>query len=75
VSLGERVITVRAENTKDDETRLIPISARLAGYLEMAKTDPAGRDYAPGKFVFGELGEPVGSIKQPGKRRCSTLTA
>jgi integrase len=30
----------------------------------MAKTDPAGKDYKPEYFVFGELGQPVASIKK-----------
>ena len=61
---GGGVITVRGETAKDAEPRLIPISSRLAAFLELAKTDPAGRDYTPKKFVFGELGERVASIKR-----------
>jgi integrase len=43
---------------------VIPISTRLRGVLEMAKTDPEGKDYGPDAFVFGELGLPVGNIKR-----------
>jgi integrase len=64
VNLEERILTVRAETAKDDETRLLPISSRLAAVLEMARTDPAGREYPLEAFVFGELGERVGSIKK-----------
>ena len=41
---------------KTGRSRLLPISARLAGVLEMAKLDPAGRDYPSSAYVFGELG-------------------
>jgi integrase len=64
VDLDDRVLTVRAETAKDDETRLLPISQRLAAVLTMAKTDPAGEDYPREAFVFGEFGEQVGSIKR-----------
>ena len=58
------VITVRAETAKDRDVRLIPISARLHGFLHMAKTAPTGKDYPADAFVFGELGERLGSIKK-----------
>ena len=64
VQLEARVITVRAETAKDDDNRQIPISARLAAVLEMANTSPAGKTYPPDACVFGELGEPLGSIKK-----------
>ena len=32
---------MRGENAKDEETRFLPISTRLAAVLEMAKGDPA----------------------------------
>jgi integrase len=65
VDRKERVLTVRAENAKDDETRLLPISKRLDDVLEMAKSDPAGREFPADDFVFGnELGERGGSIKK-----------
>jgi integrase len=72
---GGGIITVRAETAKDGDVRLILISSKLAGFLEMAKTDPAGKDYAPEKYVFGELGERLGSIRKRGRRRCSKRTA
>jgi len=64
VDVDNRVLTVRGENAKDSDVRLIPISSRLAGYLKMAKTDPEGRNYKPEAFVFGELGFQIGSIKK-----------
>jgi integrase len=50
---------IRGDN---DHLRVLPISTRLAAVLEMAKTDPAGRAYGPGAYVFGLLGEQVKSI-------------
>ncbi len=61
VDLAQKKIRFRAETTKDSETRIIPISGRLAAVLEMAKTDPKGDDYPTTAFVFGELGQPVAS--------------
>ncbi len=39
--------------------RQLPISAGLAAVLKMAKTDPAGKDYRPSDYVFGEQGRKV----------------
>jgi integrase len=64
VDRDNRILTIRGENAKDSDVRLIPISSRLAGYLTMAKSDPDGQDYKPEAFVFGELGLRVGSIKK-----------
>jgi integrase len=38
VDLDRREVRVRGENTKDEETRRLPISTRLAAVLEMAQT-------------------------------------
>jgi len=64
VDLPRRSVRVRAETTKDGETREIPISSRLAAVLEMLKTDPLGKEYAADKYVFGELGARVKSVKR-----------
>ena len=58
---------VRAEEAgarKTGRSRQLPISARLAALLEMAKTDPAGREHPPAAYVFGVLAERVKSIKK-----------
>lgn len=47
-----------------------PISDRLAGVLEMAKTDPAGKEYGPTAHPFGELGEVVASTKRAWLTAC-----
>ena len=39
VDLDRKKLTVRAETAKDGDRRVLPVSARLAGVLEMAKTD------------------------------------
>jgi integrase len=64
INLERREVHIRGEHAKDEETRQLPISTRLAAVLEMARTDPAGREYPPTAFVFGILGEPVGSIQK-----------
>ncbi len=64
VSMVRRELLVLAENAKDGDPRTVPLSARLAAVLEMAKTDPAGREYPPAAYVFGILGEPVRTVKK-----------
>jgi integrase len=64
VDLPGRALRIRAETAKDAETRVLPISARLAAVLEMAKIDPAGNEYEPSDFVFGECGRQVTDIKK-----------
>ena len=44
---------------------MIPISERLAGVLEMAKTDPTGETFGPDKFVFGDpIGARITDVKR-----------
>src|SRR5262245_8944263 len=62
IDTTRRELAIRGEHAKDGEVRLLPISARLAAVLEMARQDPAGRDYPPTAHVFGVLGERVTSI-------------
>jgi integrase len=64
VNLERKELTVRAETAKDDDRRVLPISPRLAAVLEMAKTDPAGKEYEAGHFVFGEVGQQVTNVKR-----------
>jgi hypothetical protein len=40
------------------------MSARLAAILEMARVDPAGREYPPHAYVFGVLGQRVLTVKK-----------
>jgi len=65
VNLARKEIRLPAAKTKDQEFRVIPISARLAAVLEMAKTDPAGETFGPDDFVFGdEIGEQAKTAKK-----------
>jgi hypothetical protein len=47
---------------------VLPISNRLAGVLEMAKTDPAGDEYKPDANVFGEFGLQIDNTKRAWER-------
>jgi integrase len=67
VTMDKRTVFVRAIKVgakKTGRSRLLPMSARLAAVLEMARVDPAGRGYPPTAYVFGELGHRQGSIKK-----------
>jgi integrase len=64
VSLERGELLIRAENAKDDDTRILPISGRLLAVLKMAQTDPAGDDYGADDYVFGELGKRVKTTKR-----------
>jgi integrase len=65
VDLTRQELRVRAEHAKDAEERVLPISTRLKAVLEMARTDPTGKE-APGEaFVFGDaVGGALGSFKK-----------
>ena len=65
VNLDRKELRIRAENTKADEDRTLPISGRLASVLEMGRTDPAGETFGPLSFVFGdEIGRRIRSPKR-----------
>lgn len=64
VDTDRRELVIRAETAKDEDRRVLPITARLVAVLEMAKTDPAGEDYLAEDFVFGELGAQVKDVKR-----------
>jgi integrase len=64
VDSDRQALTIRAETAKDADRRVLPISPRLAGVLKMARTDPAGQDYPPDAYVFGELGQHVKDVKR-----------
>jgi integrase len=59
-----RTIALRAENTKTDTARRVPISPRLRAVLGMRRNDPDGEPLGPDAFVFGdECGGRVGEFK------------
>jgi hypothetical protein len=65
--IPKRELLVRAVEQgakKTQRSRLLPVSSRLAAVLDMAKIDPAGREYPPSAFVFGALGERVANSKK-----------
>jgi integrase len=64
VDLDRREIRIRGENTKDEETRRLPISSRLAAVLAMAQTGATGEKYGGRAYVFGVLGERVKRTKK-----------
>ena len=65
MNLTRREIRLPAAKTKDQDFRIIPVSSRLAAVLEMAKTDPAGKEFGPAAFVFGdEIGQRVKTVKK-----------
>jgi integrase len=63
VSLDRRELTIRAEKEKTRRERIIPISTRLMAVLEMRRADPAGCEFPPDAYVFGDaLGRRVRSV-------------
>jgi integrase len=64
VHLDRRTMQIRASTAKDNETRTLPISDRLAAVLQMLQTDPAGKPHPPEAFVFGECGQRVKTVKR-----------
>lgn len=64
VDLPRRRLTIRAETAKDSETRTLPISDRLLAVLQMRQTDPAGTEYGPEAYVFGECGARLTTVKR-----------
>ena len=71
VSLARREITLRAEKTKTRELRRIPISAKLAGVLDMLRLDPTGAPHGPDAYVFGDrIGRRIADPKKAWAKAC-----
>jgi integrase len=71
VSLSRGQLTIRAENTKANTMRQIPISPRLRAVLTMLEHDPAGHPQAPAAFVFGDtIGRKICDPKKRWVRAC-----
>ena len=65
VNLERKEILVEAIKAKTRTARIVPISTRLKASLEMRRLDPAGKEFGPEGYVFGnEVGERVGSIRE-----------
>jgi integrase len=60
-----------AAKTKTKRDRVVPISGRLKGILEMRRNDPAGEPHGPQAYVFGnEIGLRARSIKTAWRLAC-----
>ena len=65
VDLERHEILVKAENAKDVEDRVLPISTRLEAVLELAQYAPNGHGLPAEAFVFGdEVGRRVTTFKK-----------
>jgi integrase len=63
IDFERRELRVRAENAKDGEDRILPVSSRLVAVLEMARLDPKGQPLGQEAYVFGdEVGQRIHSI-------------
>ena len=66
VNLERRELVIEAVKSKTRTTRMLPISTRLKGVLEMRQYDPAGERLGPEAYVFGnEVGERMKSVREP----------
>ncbi len=65
VSLRNNTITIRAEKAKDGDRRVLPVSQRLKGVLEMVRHGPDGKEHSPAAYVFGDsIGGRIGDPKK-----------
>jgi integrase len=68
VSLERREFVVQAVKAKTRTMRLVPISTRLLGLLEIRRHDPAGEPLPSDAYVFGDaLGRRAGSVRESWK--------
>lgn len=59
-----RTLSLRAENTKTDTARTVPISPRLRAVLEMRRTGMDGSVHGPDAYPFGnDAGERISEFK------------
>jgi integrase len=60
VRMHDQSILLMAVKTKTNTTRVIPMTSRLKAVLEFRRLDPAGEEFGPDAYVFGnEVGERV----------------
>jgi integrase len=68
---GTPRLDLPAAKTKTKRDRVVPISGRLKGILEMRRNDPAGEPHGPQAYVFGdEIGRRIRSIKTAWRLTC-----
>jgi len=71
VSLTRGELTIRAENAKDNETRVLPISANLKAVLQLRQLDPAGKELPASAYVFGDaVGGKIADPKKSWLKAC-----
>lgn len=64
MSLDRHEITIQAKKAKTRTARIVPISSRLLATLELRKLNPAGKEFGPDAYVFGnEVGEQITSVR------------
>lgn len=69
VNLERRELVVEATKAKTRTARIVPISTRLMGVLELRRLDPEGKPFEGEAFVFGNaVGEEVKSVREPWER-------
>ena len=63
-NLIRRELQVQAAKSKTRTGRVVPISSRLMGVLEMRRLDPAGQPHGPEAYVFGDaIGRRIRSVR------------
>lgn len=74
MNLDRRELVIRAEKSKTRTERIVPISTRLLGTLEMRQSDPAGESLPPDAYVFGDtLGRRVKSVRTAWENACERV--
>jgi integrase len=69
VNLERGELTIRAAKSKTRTERILPVSARLRGVLEMRQCDPAGVRLPADAYVFGdEVGRQSKSVRKEWER-------
>jgi hypothetical protein len=69
--LERQEIHIPAKQTKAGRDRLLPLSSRVAGLLEMRRLGPDGKELAKTAYVFGNaVGERIKSIKTAWRLIC-----
>lgn len=65
VNLERGELTIRAAKSKTRTERILPISARLRGVLEMRQSDPTGTRFGAEAYVFGDaVGRQAKSVRK-----------
>ena len=65
------LIELPAYKTKTNETRTLPVNARLGEILAFRRNDPEGDPLPPEAYVFGnEVGERIASVKTAWRAAC-----